>query len=157
LSADDGGTKHKYLSDGPGFVVLSLMLRLHGVGGSSEEILRRCGTAGIGIEEMLRCAKELGLTAHACAATWKRLTGMPLPRIAALRHGGFLILGKVVGDIALVGRPSSRRPLLTRGTAGKVTRSFGLFGLSRLNQETGLPRRTQTDQRTTNPGLCGLS
>src|SRR5215469_16279895 len=93
----------------PGFAVLSLMLRLRGMGGSSEEILRRCGTATIGIKEMLRCAKELGLNAHSCTANWKRLTGIPLPGIAVLRDGGFLILGKVVGDIALVGRPSSRR------------------------------------------------
>jgi subfamily B ATP-binding cassette protein HlyB/CyaB len=85
------------------------MLRLNGVRAGSEEILRRCGTATIGTEEMLRCAKELGLSARYCTANWKRLTGMPLPGIAALRDGGFLILGKVVGDIVLVGRPSSRR------------------------------------------------
>jgi ATP-binding cassette, subfamily B, bacterial HlyB/CyaB len=98
----------------PGFVVLSLMLRLHGMDGSSEEILRRCGTATIGIEEMLRCAKEQGLNARSCTASWERLAGMPLPGIAALRDGGFLILGRVVGDIALVGRPSS--PQLERIT-----------------------------------------
>jgi subfamily B ATP-binding cassette protein HlyB/CyaB len=93
----------------PGFAVLSLMLRLHGVDAGSEAILRGCGTATIGIEEMLRCAKKQGLNARSCTVNWKRLTDIPLPGIAALHDGSFLILGKVVGNIVLVARPSSPR------------------------------------------------
>jgi subfamily B ATP-binding cassette protein HlyB/CyaB len=99
----------------PGFVVLSLLLRIHGVDAASEQILSRYGTATIGIKEMLHCAKALGLRASFRTTNWKQLAGMPLPGIAALRDGGFLILGKIVGDRVLVGRPSSRQlELITR-------------------------------------------
>src|SRR6516162_576629 len=93
----------------PGFVVLSLLLRIHGVDAASEQILSRYGTATIGIKEMLHCAKALGLRASFRTTNWKQLADMPLPGIAALRDGGFLILGKIAEDRALVGRPSSRQ------------------------------------------------
>src|SRR5262245_45786987 len=46
--------------------------------------------------QMLRCAKELGLKARAPKTKWERLANTPLPGIAVLRDGGFIILGKVV-------------------------------------------------------------
>ena len=36
-----------------------MLLRCHGVGPKSGQIRHRCGTATIGITEMLRCAKEI--------------------------------------------------------------------------------------------------
>jgi ATP-binding cassette, subfamily B, bacterial HlyB/CyaB len=43
------------------------------------------------------------------------LTNTPLPGIAVLRDGGFLVLGKVVDDKAVVQSPLSSRPtLMTR-------------------------------------------
>ena len=59
---------------------------------------------------MLRCAKQLGLKARARHTNWERLAQTPLPGIAALRDGSFLIIGKVGEDKALVQRPSSPRP-----------------------------------------------
>ena len=47
---------------------------------------------------------------------WDRLASTPLPGIAALRDGGFLILGKVAEDKVLIQQPSSPRPeAMTRG------------------------------------------
>jgi subfamily B ATP-binding cassette protein HlyB/CyaB len=66
--------------------------------------------ATIGITEMLRCAKELGLKARAATTQWERLANTPLPAIAALRDGSFLIVGKVVEDKILIQHPSSPRP-----------------------------------------------
>ena len=64
---------------------------------------------------MLRCAKEFGLKARVSTTSWERLSGTPLPGIAALRDGGFLILGKVADDKVLVQYPASPRPeALTR-------------------------------------------
>src|SRR5262249_50720874 len=40
---------------------------------------------------------------------WARLTHTPMPAIAALRDGGFLVLGKAVGDRVLVQAPTSPR------------------------------------------------
>ena len=87
-----------------------MLLRCHGIGAEPGQIRHRCGTATIGITEMLRCAKELGLKASAHTTNWERLAKTPLPGIAALRDGGFLILGKVGDDKVLVQRPSSPRP-----------------------------------------------
>ena len=43
---------------------------------------------------MLRCAKEFGLKARTSQSKWQRLTNMPLPGIAVLRDGRYLLLGK---------------------------------------------------------------
>jgi ABC-type bacteriocin/lantibiotic exporter with double-glycine peptidase domain len=51
---------------------------------------------------MLRCAKELGLKARSYKTSWARLGSTPLPGIAVLRDGGFLFLGKVGDDKAIV-------------------------------------------------------
>jgi hypothetical protein len=61
----------------------------------------------IGIAEMLRCAKELGFKARTRTTKWDRLAGMPLPGIAALRNGGFLLVAKVAQNKAMVAHPRS--------------------------------------------------
>src|SRR6516165_4010557 len=94
-------------SPDPGLVALVMLVRFHGLGADAEQIRHRFGGSAIGIPEMLRCAKELGLKAQARASTWKRLASMSLPAIAALRDGGFLLLGKVGDDKALVQSPLS--------------------------------------------------
>jgi subfamily B ATP-binding cassette protein HlyB/CyaB len=104
-----GGADTKRLED-PGLAALVMLLRCHGVGAESGQIRHRCGTATIGITEMLRCAKELGLKARVRATSWDRLAGTPLPGIASLHGGGFLILGKVGEDKILVQYPLSPRP-----------------------------------------------
>ncbi|HEX3497923.1 MAG TPA: type I secretion system permease/ATPase [Stellaceae bacterium] len=100
----------------PGLAALVTLLRFHGVGADGEQIRHQLGTAAIGIPEMLRCAKALGLKARARKTTWSRLAGTPMPVIAALSDGGFLILGKAAEDKVLVQLPMSSRPqVMTRG------------------------------------------
>ena len=73
------------------------------------------GVSKVDIVDMLRAAKDLGLKAGACTTRWDRLAHTPLPAIAALRDGGFLILGKAGDGKALVQRPGSAQPeMLTR-------------------------------------------
>jgi subfamily B ATP-binding cassette protein HlyB/CyaB len=93
-----------------GLAALVMLLRCHGVAVDSGQIRHRCGAAAIGVTEMLRCAKELGLKARAPTANWDRLARTPLPGIAVLRDGGFLLLGKVADDKILVQRPTSPKP-----------------------------------------------
>jgi subfamily B ATP-binding cassette protein HlyB/CyaB len=93
-----------------GLAALVMLLRFHGVGANAEQIRHQLGMARIGIPEMLRCARDLGLKAKARKTKWSRLAGTPLPAIAALKDGGFLILGKVGDDKALIQRPLSPRP-----------------------------------------------
>jgi ATP-binding cassette, subfamily B, bacterial HlyB/CyaB len=133
------GTDSVSLTD-PGLSALVMLLRSNGIAADSEQIRHRFGGARIGIPEMLRCAKELGLKARARRTSWSRLAHTPLPAIAALRDGGFLLLGKASEKQALVQRPSSRGPeLLSRdecewlwdGRLVLMTRRAGLIDLSR--------------------------
>jgi subfamily B ATP-binding cassette protein HlyB/CyaB len=89
---------------------------------------------------MLRCARQLGLKARELRTRWNRLTRTPLPAIATLRDGGFLLLGKASDDKILVQAPTSPRPaLMTRaefeaawdGRLVLVTRRASLTDLGR--------------------------
>ena len=69
----------------------------------------------IGIRAMLRCARELGVKVRSRTTHWKRLASIQLPGIASLRDGGFLLLGKVDDQAALVLHPTASHPkLMTR-------------------------------------------
>src|SRR6266436_2395919 len=89
---------------------------------------------------MLRCAKDLGLKVRAYRTNWSRLAKTPLPAIAALRDGGFLVVAKAAEDQVLVQSPLEPRPaLMTRdellaiwdGRIVLMTRRAGLVDLSR--------------------------
>src|ERR1700675_4240192 len=90
-----------------GLAALVALLRFHGVGADPEQIRHRFGATAIGVGEMLRCAKELGVTARSGSTRWEPLANPPLPCIAGLKDGRFLILGKVGEDKALVQSPTS--------------------------------------------------
>ncbi|WP_342722753.1 type I secretion system permease/ATPase [Bradyrhizobium sp. B097] len=93
-----------------GLRALVLFLRLHGVKAESDKIRDVCGSGTIGIRAMLRCASEFNLKARSWTTDWTRLANIRLPGIAALQDGGFLLLGKVDGNEALVLHPSSPHP-----------------------------------------------
>src|SRR5882757_4475880 len=98
-----------------GLRALALFLRLHGVSAEPDQLRDRCGSEAIGIRTMLRCARELGVKVRSRSTHWKRLAGIRLPGIASLHDGGFLLLGKVEDQAALVLHPTSSHPkLITR-------------------------------------------
>jgi subfamily B ATP-binding cassette protein HlyB/CyaB len=100
----------------PGLESLVTLLHLQGVAADREQIRHRLGTIKIGAPEMLRCAKDLGLKAKAHRTDWSRLAKTPLPAIAVLRDGGFLVVAKAGEDKVLVQSPLQLRPaLMTRG------------------------------------------
>jgi subfamily B ATP-binding cassette protein HlyB/CyaB len=99
----------------PGLYVLVSMLRFHGIGAAPEQIWHRCGSAAIDVSGMLRCAKELGLKVRTLKTGWARLVKTPLPAIAALRDGSYLLLAKASDDKVIVQLPSKTSPeLMTR-------------------------------------------
>src|SRR6266545_487379 len=109
------GDSEPKVSD-PGLAALVMLLRVHGIPAEPGQIRHRVGTHSIGITEMLRCAKEFGLKARASKTKWDRLEATPLPGIAVLRDGGFLLLARAGADKVLVQRPLSSRPeLMSRG------------------------------------------
>jgi subfamily B ATP-binding cassette protein HlyB/CyaB len=94
----------------PGLVAFTTLLRFNGVAAEPDQLKHRLGGEAAGVVEMLRLAKEIGLKSRVHKTKWKRLAKTPLPAIAALRDGGFLLLAKVGEDKALVQSPSTPRP-----------------------------------------------
>ena len=95
-----------------GLIVLVFMLRSLGVGVEPEQIRHQFPGGPIGVSEMIRCAKSLGLKARSVMTNWARLEHTPLPAIAALRDGRFLLLGRRGEDRILVQAPDSPRPAM---------------------------------------------
>ncbi len=99
----------------PGLSVLDMLLRLRKIEASPEDLRGIVGENEIGVAEMLRCGGKLGLKARVVKTRWRRLAKCPLPGIACLRDGGFLLLGKASKDKVIVLAPDSTRPsLMTR-------------------------------------------
>ncbi|MHC1944139.1 type I secretion system permease/ATPase [Bradyrhizobium sp. UFLA06-06] len=129
-------------STGPvdqGLEALVTLLHLQGIAADAGQIAHRLGTEKISTPEMLRCAKGLGLKARACRTDWSRLGSTPLPAIAALRNGGFLVVAKAAEGKVLVQAPASRPALMTRdelvsvwdGQLILMTRRAGLSDITR--------------------------
>ncbi len=93
-----------------GLVALVMVLRFLGVPADPDQIRHQFGGAPLGVTEILRCAKQLQVKARAIKTKWERLAATPLPAIAVLREGGFLLLGKAVDDKVLVQSPGSPKP-----------------------------------------------
>ncbi|MET3839873.1 subfamily B ATP-binding cassette protein HlyB/CyaB [Bradyrhizobium sp. OAE829] len=103
-------TESDNAADESALIALTILLRSHGIAADPGQIRHRVGAARVGVTEILRCAKDFGLKARVQKTSWSRLAVTPLPGIAVLRDGGFLILGKVIEDNLLVQRPLSPRP-----------------------------------------------
>jgi subfamily B ATP-binding cassette protein HlyB/CyaB len=96
-----------------GLASLVLLLRFHSIAADPEQIRHRLGGAAVGIPEMLRCARELGLKARSITRRGSQLAKSPLPAIVQRKDGSFLVLGKLVDDKVLVQDPFAGRPTLT--------------------------------------------
>lgn len=116
------------------------MLRFQGLGVNPEQIRHQFGSAMIGLPEMLRCAKAFGLKARVSATNWSRLATTPMPALAALRDGGFLLLGKAGEDKVIVLEPGRPAPVVMAraeleavwdGRVLLMTKRAGLADLSR--------------------------
>src|SRR5262245_40730652 len=123
-----------------GLVALVMVLRFLGVPADPEQIRHQFGGAPVGVPEMLRCAKQFEVKARAVTTTWKRLAKTPLPAIAGLRDGGFVVLGQASEDKVVVQAPQSSKPsLMTRaefeaawdGRLVLLTRRAALANLAR--------------------------
>ena len=124
----------------PGLIALVNLLRLNSVGADADQIRHQLGGVRVGTGEMLRVAKGLSLKARILKTKWARLAHTPMPAIAVLRDGGFLLVGKVGEDKALIQHPLSPRPaLMTKaefeaawdGRLVLITRRSGLLDLDR--------------------------
>ena len=128
-------------SEESGLFALVLMLKLHGVAAEEDQLCHRMGTRRVGITEMLRCAKAFGLKARTIGTSWARLARTPLPAIAALNDGGFLLLGKAEDDEVLVQRSSEPRPLKLKRSEFETMWDGRLVLMARRASLSDLSRR----------------
>jgi ATP-binding cassette, subfamily B, bacterial HlyB/CyaB len=128
-------------SEESGLFALVLMLKLHGVAAEEDQLCHRMGTRRVGITEMLRCAKAFGLKARTIGTSWARLARTPLPAIAVLNDGGFLLLGKAEDDEVLVQRSSEPRPLKLKRSEFETMWDGRLVLMARRASLSDLSRR----------------
>jgi subfamily B ATP-binding cassette protein HlyB/CyaB len=129
------------ISDHRGLAALVMLLRFQGLSVDPAQIRHQFGTDAIGVPEMLRCARQLGLKASESRTRWDRLARTPLPAIAALRDGGFLLLGKASEDKILVQTPDSQRPTLMTRAELEAVWDGRLVLMTRRARLTDLGRR----------------
>jgi subfamily B ATP-binding cassette protein HlyB/CyaB len=125
----------------PGLTALVMLLRFHGIGADPTQIRHQCGTAVIGAAEMVRSAKEFGLRARRLKANWAGLATTPLPAIAVLKDGGFLLLGKVGDDKVVVQSTTTPRPQLMTKADLEAIWDGPLVLMTRRANLTDLTRR----------------
>src|SRR5215470_19421397 len=85
-----------------GLEALLTLLHLQGVAADREQLRHRLGTATLCVSDIVRCARALGLKARIRRTQWMRLVAMPLPAIATLRDGGFMVIAKASAEKVLV-------------------------------------------------------
>src|SRR3989440_4776539 len=118
-----------------------MMLRFQGLGINPEQIRHQFGGVPIGLPEMLRCAKAFGLKARVSATAWARLAATPMPALAALRDGGFLLLGKVGEDKVIVLEPGRPRPIVMAQAEFEAVWDGRLLLMTKRASLTDLSRR----------------
>ncbi|MDQ0504579.1 subfamily B ATP-binding cassette protein HlyB/CyaB [Xanthobacter agilis] len=124
-----------------GLGALVLMLRFHGVAAEADQLRHQLGVAQVGTADMLRSARAFGLKARMVSSGWRKLSSTPLPAIAALKDGTFVILAKVSDDAALIHDPASGRPLQLAREAFEAQWSGRLLLLTRRARFSDLARR----------------
>ena len=100
------------VSTDTGLDALLTLLHLQGVAADRAQLRHRLGAASFGAADIVRCARSLGLKARTYRTQWSRLSDTPLPAIAMLRDGGFMVIAKASADKVLVQSPEAQRPVL---------------------------------------------
>ena len=124
-----------------GLAALVAMLRYQGVAADMSQIRHRIGTDAVAVPDILRCAKDHGLKASTFTTKWARLTKMPMPALAVLKDGSFLLLGKVGDDKALVQEPLEPRPRLMKRAELEAVWGGRLVLMTKRRALTDLARR----------------
>ena len=76
-------------------VALAIALQLLGLPASPAEILHQSGKVRMDEADLLRVARRFPVKARLIESTLERLKTTPLPAIARLKDGGWLVIGRV--------------------------------------------------------------
>jgi len=86
----------------------------HGLAVDSEQLRHTLalGTEGMGMMQLLRAARELGLKAKEAQVSFDRLKRLPMPAIAAFEGGRFIVLARTDTERVLTFDPVEGKPKL---------------------------------------------
>jgi subfamily B ATP-binding cassette protein HlyB/CyaB len=104
---DGGGTP---TTADPGATAFAFILQLLGIPANPSELLHQSGRPALDEDEILRAAKRFPLKARAITSTVERLETTPLPALAALKDGGWMVIGKAAEGKILVQDPRKPSP-----------------------------------------------
>ena len=94
----------------PGATAFAFILQLLGLPANPSEILHHSGRPAMGEDDILRAAKRFPLKCRAIQTTVSRLEATPLPALAALKDGAWMVLGKAAEGKILVQDPRKPNP-----------------------------------------------
>ena len=97
-----------------GLICLLILARFHDLpadGSQLQHLFTQSGQA-LSDTDLLRAAKHVGLKAGVVQTKWDKLIGMPLPAMAKLVDGRYLVVAKVQGEKVLVQHGDETRPLV---------------------------------------------
>src|SRR5262249_44207439 len=117
------------------------LLQFQGLAADRGQIRHRLGVEKVGAPEIIRCAREFGLKARTCRTRWSRLASTPLPAIATLSDGGFIVLAKATAEQVLVQSPRTSRPALMTQEEFLAIWDGGLLLMTRRAGLSHLARR----------------
>jgi subfamily B ATP-binding cassette protein HlyB/CyaB len=94
----------------PGAAALAFILQLLGLPANAAELLHVSGKATLDSGDLLRLARRFPVKARLIATNLERLATTPLPALAQMRDGGWLVVGRVGDGKVLVQDPNAPAP-----------------------------------------------
>ena len=97
-----------------GIICLLILARFHDLPANGSQLQHLYAQSGQALSDtdLLRAAKHVGLKAGVVQTKWDKLIGMPLPAMAKLVDGRYLVVAKVQGEKVLVQHADETRPLV---------------------------------------------
>ncbi len=96
-----------------GLSCLMFMARFYGLAVDGAQLRHQFGESGSPLTQvdLLRAARYVGFKAGRVTTKWSKLSGLPLPAIAACADGRFVLLAKVEAEKVLLHDPMQARPI----------------------------------------------
>ncbi len=109
----EGGVGSPQQAD-TGLVCLLILARFHSVPANGDQLRHQFGEPSRPLSEtdLLRAAGHLGFKAGLVKSAWSKLAGTPLPAMAKMSDGRYVVLAKVEADKVLIQSPSEPKPTI---------------------------------------------
>ena len=94
----------------PGAAALAFILQVLGLPANAAELAHVSGKASLDTNDLLRLARRFPVKARLIASNLDRLAATPLPALAQMRDGGWLVVGRIGEGKILVQDPAAATP-----------------------------------------------